>query len=174
MGLLYLITIRLIHILASVCWAGGAFTLVLFIEPTGKDLGPAGMGFIQHMVAKKGFSTFMGIVSTLTVVTGILLVWENAAGNWLAWMTMGPGLVFTVGSIVGLIVYGIGMLMVKPRGDRLGELGKEVAAAGGAPTPAQEAELERLGRELSALGRLDFVLIALSLAMMAVARYWLF
>ena len=35
-----------------------------------------------------------------------------------------------------------------------------MAAAGGPPTPAQAAELERLGRELSVLGWIDFALIA--------------
>jgi len=34
--------------------------------------------------------------------------------------------------------------------------------------------MERIGHELSSLGRVEFILIALSLALMAVARYWLF
>jgi len=53
-------------------------------------------------------------------------------------------------------------------------LGAEIRAAGGAPTPAQGAELQKIDKEMSTLGYIDFVLVALSLALMATARYWLF
>jgi len=132
------------------------------------------MTFIHHMVEKRGYSTFMGITSVLTVVSGALLFWESASGNWLAWMGTGPGMVFTLGSILGLIVFSMGMFMVKPRAERAVALTGEIQAGAGVPGVAQGEELARIGRELSSLGRVEFVLISLSLAAMAAARYWLF
>jgi len=54
MELIYFITVRLVHVMASVCWAGGAFIFVLFVEPTAKAMGAGGMAFIQHMVVRGG------------------------------------------------------------------------------------------------------------------------
>lgn len=173
MALLYLIVLRLVHVLASVCWSGGVLIFFLFIEPTSHALGPAGMAFIQHMVEKRGYSIFMGITSILTVASGALLFWEDASGDWLAWMGTGPGLVFTLGSAVGLVVFSLGMFWVKPRAERAVALAGEIQAGGGVPSAAQGEELGRIGRELSSLGRIEFLLMALSLAAMAVARYWL-
>ena len=174
MLMFYLIVLRLVHVVASVCWAGGAFIFFLFVEPTAKALAPTGMQFVQHMVVKRRYSVFMDVASTLTVLSGALLFWQDANGQWLAWMSTGPGLGFTLGAVVGIVVYFVGMFGVKPRADRMGKLGAEIRAAGGVPTPAQGAELQKLDKEMSTLGYIDFVLVALSLALMATARYWLF
>lgn len=170
----YLIVLRLVHIVASVCWAGGAFIFFLFVEPTAKALAPSGQQFVQHMIVKRRYSVFMGITSTLTVLSGALLFWQDANGQWLAWMSTGPGLGFTLGAVAGIAVYVVGTFGMKPRAERMGKLSAEIRAAGGAPTPAQAAELQKIDKEMSTLGYIDFVLVALALALMATARYWLF
>lgn len=170
--LTYLLVLRFIHIVASVCWAGGGIIFFLFVEPTAKALAPTGMQFVQYMVTKRRFSIFMVVSSTLTVLTGALLIWQHASGNWLGYMSTGPGLVFTLGSITGVVVYFIGMFGVNPRAVRLSKLGQEIQAAGGPPTPEQGAELHKLDREMSAFSLADFLLVALSLGLMATARFW--
>jgi uncharacterized membrane protein len=164
--------LRFVHIVPSVCWAGGAFVFFLFVEPTAKALAPTGMQFVQHMVIKRRFSIYMVVASTLTVLSGALLLWQDASGRWGSWLRAGPGLGFTLGSLVGIVVYCIGILGVTPRAVRLAKLGAEIQAAGGPPTPAQAAELRKLDRQMSLLGTIDFVLVALSLALMASARFW--
>lgn len=174
MSITYLLVLRFIHIVASVCWAGGGFTFFLFIEPTAKALEPTGMQFVQYMVTKRRFSIFMVVSSTLTVLTGALLLWQYASSRWLSYVQTGPGLGFTLGSMVGVAVYLIGMFGVNPRAVRLAKIGQEIQAAGGPPTPAQGAELQKLDREMSILGFADFILVALSLGLMATARFWVF
>ena len=171
---IYLLILRFVHIVASVCWAGGGFVFFLFIEPTAKALAPTGMQFVQYMVNKRRFSIFMVISSTLTVLSGALLIWQIAGGRWLSYVQTGPGLGFTLGAIVGIVVYFIGMFGVNPRAVRLAKIGQELQAAGGPPTPAQGAEMQKLDREMSLLSTIDFWLVALSLALMASARYWIF
>jgi uncharacterized membrane protein len=170
--MLTLLVLRFIHIVASVCWAGGGFIFFLFVEPTAKALAPTGMQFVDHMVTKRRFSIFMVVSSTLTVLTGAVLIWQYASGNWLSYVKTGPGLGFALGSMVGVAVYLVGMFGVNPRAVRLSKIGQEIQAAGGPPTPAQGAELQKLDREMSTLGLVDFLLVALALGLMASARYW--
>lgn len=174
MFVIYLIVLRFIHIVSSVCWAGGSFIFFLFVEPTAKKLAPEGMQFVKHMVTRGRFSIFMVISSILTVLSGAFLLWQVTGGQWLAYMQTGPGLGFTLGSIVGVVVFFIGMFGVNPRAIKLSKLGDDIQASGGPPTAAQAAEMQKLDREMSTLSAIDFVLVALSLGLMATARYWLF
>lgn len=168
----YLLVLRFVHIVASVCWAGGALIFFFFVEPTAKALAPMGSQFVQHMVTKRRYSIFMAMASTLTVLSGALLIWQIAGGRWLDYMSTGPGLGFVLGSVVGALVYLVGMFGVKPRADRMAKIGQEIQAAGGPPTPQQGAELHKLDKEMSTLGLIDIVLVAVSLTLMATARYW--
>ncbi|MGE5221310.1 MAG: hypothetical protein ACM3PY_02660, partial [Omnitrophica WOR_2 bacterium] len=145
----------------------------LFVEPTAKALAPFGMRFVQHMVVKRRYSVFMGMTSTFTVLSGALLFWQRASGQWLEYVQTGPGLGITLGSAVGIFVYFIGMFGVKPRAERMAAIGQEIEKAGVPPTPEQGVELHKLDREMSTLGVADFLLVALSLALMATARLWI-
>lgn len=168
----YMLVLRLVHIVASVCWVGGGFIFFLFVEPTAKALSPTGPQFVQHMVNKRRFNIFMVISSTLTVLSGGLLIWQVSGGDLSNYMQTGRGLGFALGSLAGVVVYFIGMFGVNPRAIKLAKLGAQIRAAGGPPTPAQGAELHRLDREMSALSLADFLLVALSLLLMSSARYW--
>lgn len=174
MSVIYLLVLRLVHIVASVCWAGGGFIFFLFVEPTAKKMAPTGMQFVQHMVTKRRFSIFMVVSSTLTLLSGVLLLLQRASGDWISYVSTGPGLGFTLGSITGIIVYFIGMFGVNPRAVKLAKIGDQIQAAGGPPTPAQGAELQKLDKEMSVLNLADFTLVAVSLVLMASARYWIF
>jgi uncharacterized membrane protein len=169
-----MLILRLVHIVSSVCWAGGGFIFFLFVEPTAKDLAPTGMQFVQHMVSKRRFSNFMVISSILTVLSGVLLIWQSAGGQWFSYVNTGPGLGFTLGSIVGIVVFFVGMFGVNPRAVKLSKIGQEIQSAGGPPTPEQGAELHKLDREMAALSLADFILVGLSLGLMASARFWVF
>jgi hypothetical protein len=79
-----------------------------------------------------------------------------------------------IGSAVGILVYFIGMFGVNPRAEQIAKIGQAIQAAGGPPTPEQGAEMHKLDREMSTLGLADFLLVALSLGLMATARYWVF
>lgn len=174
MLMFYLIVLRFLHVVASFCWAGGAFIFFLFVEPTAKALAPTGMQFVQHMVNKRRYNIFMGMTSTLTVLSGALLLWQLTGGQLSSYVQTGPGLGFGIGALVGIVVYFVGMLGIKPRAEKLARIGGEIQASGGQPTPEQGAQMMKLDREMSAISKVDFWLVALSLALMATARYWLF
>lgn len=172
--IIYLLVLRFVHVIASVCWAGGGFIFFWFVEPTAKSLAPTGMQFVQHMTGKRRFNMFMVINSTLTVLSGALLLWQLTGGDLSAYMGTGPGLGFALGSLVGIVVYFVGMFGVGPRAGKLAKIGEAIQITGGPPTPEQIAEMQKLDKEMTMYSKIDFWLVALSLALMATARYWLF
>jgi len=174
MSTFYLIVLRFVHVVASVCWAGGGFVNFMFIGPTAKDLAPAGMQFLTHMAGKRRFNPFMVINSTLTVLSGALLLWATTGGDLVTYMQTGPGLGFTLGSLTGVIVFFVGMFGIGMPLGKLTKLGEEIQKAGTPPTPEQVAEIQKLEKTVSINEKIDFALVALSLILMGTARYWLF
>lgn len=171
---LYLIVLRIIHIVAGSLWVGSAVYYFLFVEPTVKDLGSAGPKFMQSFIGKRRVPLFMNTVSSLTVAAGALLYWSTSGGLQGAWLSSGPGIGFTIGSVAGIVVYGIGFFMIRPRAERLSAIGGAIALGGGPPTAEQGAEMQQLGEEMTRIERVDVALLMVSLLTMATARYWAF
>jgi len=174
MQVFYLIVLRFLHVVASVSWAGGGFVTFLFVGPTAKDLEPAGTQFIAHMAGKRRFNMFMVINSTLTVLSGALLLWAATGGDLGTYMQTGPGLGFALGSLAGVVVYFVGMFGVGMPTGKLSQLGEQIQKAGVPPTPVQVAQIQKLDKTISFYHKVDFALVALSLILMGTARYWLF
>jgi len=174
MQMFYLIVLRFLHVVASVSWAGGGFVTFLFVGPTAKDLQPAGTQFMAHMAGKRRFNMFMVINSTLTVLSGALLLWASTGGDLISYVKTGPGLGFALGSLTGIIVYFVGMFGIGMPTGKLSQLGEAIQKAGTPPTPTQAAEMQKLDKSISFYHKVDFALVALSLTLMGTARYWLF
>jgi len=172
MGIYLTLILRIVHIVAGVCWVGGAIIHTAFIEPSVKASAPDSGKFMQYFMGRRRFGLFMNVSSGLTVLAGALLYWRASGGIQWPWVASGPGLVFTVGSVVGIAVYLLGFFMIRPRVQRLEAMGQAIGAAGGPPNPAQVAELRKVDREMSIIGRVDFVMLAIALLAMATARYW--
>lgn len=171
---IYLIVLRIVHIVAGALWVGAGVYYFLFVEPTVKELGPAGPQFMRIFIEKRRVPMFMNVVSSLTVVAGLLLFWSTSGGLQTAWLRSGPGIGYTIGSVAAFVVYGIGFFMIRPRAERLGVLGREIAVAGGPPTSAQTTELQQLDAEMTRIERVDVALLMVALVTMATARYWTF
>lgn len=129
---------------------------------------------MQYFVERQRYPIFMSIVSTLTIVSGVPLYLFASGGLQLSWISSGPGLVFTVGSVVSILTFFVGFFVIQPRAIRMGVLGKEIGMSGGPPSPAQAAELHTLDQELSRVERAEFVLLSIAMIAMATARYWIF
>ncbi len=167
-----LIVLRLIHVAGGALWAGAAVAYLFFFEPTAKGLGPVAPRFMQDLVDKRRYPIFMNVASMLTIVAGLGLFWLVSGGLSVAWITSGPGLGFTIGSVAALVAFGVGFFGIRPRAQRLGELGAMIAAAGAPPTAEQGAELQRLNAEMHTHERWDVGFLLIALVTMATARYW--
>lgn len=174
MNIYFLIFLRIVHIFAGVLWVGSAIFFLFLVKPTIISVGPSGPQFMQNLVGRQRMPQYMGMVSLLTVLAGALLYWNSSGGLQLAWITSGPGIGFTIGSLVGIAVFLMGTFMIGPTAEKLGVLGNQIASNGGTPTPAQAADLQNLDNRLTLLERLDFVMLTISLLTMATARFWVF
>jgi ribose/xylose/arabinose/galactoside ABC-type transport system permease subunit len=166
------IVFRFIHIVSAILWAGSAFAVFTFVEPTVSAMGPDGGRFMGYMVEKRKMPIVITSLSGLTVLGGIVLYLRASDGFDTDWISSGPGLGFTIGALAGIAAFLIGLTLIRPTVQRLQAIGAEVGASGGAPTPEQGAEMGRLLERMKSLGRTDFVLILIAATTMATARYW--
>lgn len=167
-----LLILRAVHIFAGVLWAGTAIFYFFLVEPAAKSLGPVGPKFMQDLIEKRRYPLYMNVASALTIIAGALLYWNTSGGLQPLWIQSGPGLGFTIGSVAAIGAYLVGFFMLRPRAERMGKLGQQIARAGGPPEPAQAAELQKLGQEIRSIERIDVILLTISLLTMATARYW--
>jgi len=82
------------------------------------------------------------------------------------------GLVLTIGAILATIAYFEGYRGVGRNVERITDLGGQIAASGGPPSPEQASTMERLQAGVKKHGQADLVLLLLAVIAMSTARYW--
>ena len=167
---LYLIVLRIFHIVAGVFWAGGAFALVGFISPAATQAGPAGGKFMQRLTLGTRWIMTVSAAAGVSVLTGVLLYWRASGGLRPEWITTGTGIAFTVGGLAALIALFVGV-QVAGNSRKLAELGQRIEAAGGPPSPQDASQLAALQARLQTLGTVTATLLVITLLTMASARY---
>jgi uncharacterized membrane protein len=169
-----LIGLRILHIVGGTAWVGGAIIYHLFLEPTAKAATPGSQQFMQYFIVRRRYPVYMTVSSLAVNLSGVLLFWRSSGGLTPNWITSGPGLVFSLGSVLAIIAFGMGMFILSPTAKRLMGLGQALQAAGGPPLPEQMSELHHLEKTMNQVGWTEFALMLVSLLTMAVARYWWF
>ena len=84
-------------------------------------------------------------------------------------MTSSFGLVLTIGGVLATISAFVGAIGVGMNVTRTVDLGGEIAASGGPPTPEQQSRLDQLGKTLERHGKTDLILLVLAVLAMATA-----
>lgn len=166
--LVYITVLRIIHIVAGVCWIGGNIIQAGFLEPTAHATAPESGRFMDYLMFRRRFGMFMSVSALLTIVAGALLYWYRSGGQIGTWMMTGSGMAFTVGSVLGLAAAAVGFFVMAPTAGQMGKIGHSIQ---GAPTAVQLAELDQLRSRMSQAGRIEVVAGVLSLLLMASARY---
>ena len=166
-----MIVLRLFHIFAGVFWVGAGLMAIAVLVPFTQFAGEEGKRFGQRFMSQSKYGMFMGIASMLTVLSGALMYWRVSNGFRLTWLTSPTGIVLTIGALAGILALVLGMTVHSPTGARLAALGKEIAAAGGAQTPAQAQTLGQLQARIAKANRWSAVLLITATIGMAIARY---
>lgn len=148
----------------------GSAVLYLFIlVPAVRSSETAGQKFMQNFGPR--FGAMMGLVTTVTVLSGALLYARFFTGGIsFIWMT-GTGLAFTIGAVAALGSYVLGSAYFGKMQEKIGAFGAQMASAGGPPQPEQIAQMNRLQSTLMKAYQFDFVLLMVAMLAMAVARY---
>lgn len=167
----YLVVLRIVHILAGAFWVGAAFTTILFLQPTAREVGPAAGPFMAHLAGKKKLVDWVLRAAGLTVLAGVLMYWRVTGG--LEWdrITSAYGLSLTIGALSAIAAFSLGLSVVRPTIMATLAIGRDVAASGGPPTPEQAAQLQSLQQRGKAVGRVIVPLLVIAVSGMAAARY---
>lgn len=139
-----------LHVLSGVIWAGGAIAAGFFFLPAVLESGAAG-GVVMAGVTKRKFPIAITAAAGMVVLTGVRLYMIRFTSTWLG---SPEGIVLTLGGLLGLAAFIIGIFFQKPTVERLSALGAKVAASGAPPSPAQMAEMTILRERLKKVGRL--------------------
>jgi uncharacterized membrane protein len=165
------ILLRLVHVGSGILWVGGSVVFFLFVEPTASELGPDAEKFMQRMIVKRRLPIYFLVLSSLTVIAGLVLYWMDSDGLRAVWIGTSLGLALTVGGIAALIAFVGGNALIKPNIDRIAAIAASIKAGGGPPSQAQLGELQAVQRRLRTIGLVDTVLLAVAVVAMVSARY---
>lgn len=168
-NLYVILVLRVLHVAGGILWVGAATFYLFLLIPAVKSSESAGQKFMQNLGPRMG--PFMGLVTTVTVLSGALLYARFFTGGISFIWTTGAGAAFTVGAVAALASYVIGSTVFGKTQEKIGALGAAMAAAGGPPKPEQVTEMNRLQTFLMKAYRFDFVLLVVAMLAMAVARY---
>jgi hypothetical protein len=109
----------------------------------------------------------------VTVVAGWVLWFGDmnlvGFGDWIG---SSFGIVLTIGGLAAAGAFFAGLIGVPPNLKRLAEIGNEVEASGGPPSPEQQAEMSSIQGRMRTLSWLDLSLLGIAVFCMATARYW--
>ena len=112
--MIYPLTLKLIHIFFGIIWAGGIFIMVLFIMPAAKKLGSDGGKFMQQLAQTNNFLIVLNISAILTILSGALIFWRISANMDTDWLKSGYGIFLSIGSILALTAYLLGLFVQRP------------------------------------------------------------
>ena len=164
-------TLRLIHILGGVYWAGTMFFFVTFLEPSLRSLGPDG-GKVMIRLFERGYMKVLPIVAILTVLSGLWLLWILSAGFQPSYMGSPLGIGLSSGGTLAIIALLIGLIVMRPVGARIWEIARQLPQETSEATRnALLAEMGKLRERTVFAGRLIFGLLVGAVALMALARY---
>ncbi len=143
-------TLLLLHVFFGILWAGGGIAAGLVFVPSVLDAGPAG-GAVMAGVLKRRFPVVMTVAAVLVILSGLRLYSMRFS---MAFLGTPEGIVLTLGAVLGLGAFVLGVFVQRPVAQRLGALGAQIQAGGKPPTPEQTAELGSLRERLGKVARL--------------------
>ena len=169
-----MLVLRFFHVVAGALWFGSAFLFAGFVGPTAAELGAEAGPVMRGLIKKRRATKVIAGLAITTVAVGWALWLKNAVAypSVVDWVTSSFGLVLTIGGVLATVAAYFGITGIGNNVEKLVEIGDEVAASGGPPTPEQGAQMAHLGAEIQKHSRIDLVLLFLAVAAMATARYW--
>ena len=169
-----MIVLRLFHVVGGALWFGSAFLFAGFVGPAAAETVPSSGVVMSNVIKKRRVATVLAGLAITTVIAGWALWVKNALGypSIVDWVTSSYGLVLTIGGIAATAAAYFGITGIGNNVEKLVEIGDEVAASGGPPTPEQGARMAHLGAEIEKHSKIDLVLLFIAVIAMATARYW--
>src|SRR5258708_3291873 len=111
----------LVHVVSSLIWGASAILGGFFLVPAMLEAGPAG-GQVMGGMMKRGYTPFIGISAVLALVSG---VWLYSLRFSPAWAATPEGIVLSLGGLLGISAWAIGLTRMRPLSEKMGKLSQE-------------------------------------------------
>ena len=174
MELRYLmIVLRLVHILSGIFWLGAILVMTFFLMPAMRTSGADGMRFMGQVMQQRRLQTYVVVSMALTLLAGLAMFGVLSSGGG-AWARSRMGMVLSIGAVLAIVASAIGSIVARPAGLKLLAIAQrmqQTKGSGGTPSPADAAEMQALQDRIGGTQKLIAILLVLSAATMAVARY---
>ena len=171
--LVFIVVLRLLHIVTGIFWVGAALMLTFFISPAVQATQESGQKFISHLMQKTPFNKIIISTSLISVSAGLTLYGIDSGRFQSGWMSSGPGIGFGLGGLAGLLGLHFGFQQNR-HSTALTQLGQELQGQGKPPTEDQLKSLQTLQAQLKTGGQLNAFFLLLASILMATARFWVF
>ncbi|HTV95864.1 MAG TPA: DUF2269 family protein [Steroidobacteraceae bacterium] len=166
-----LLIARVLHVVASTLWGGGAILIAAYLLPAIRAAGPAGSAVMRQLTVVRKLPEALAAIGIVAIVSGGYLYWVDSRGLQASWLASGCGLAYAAGGLASLAAAAIGLGINIPTANRMGSLAQALHASGAPPTPEQSQILGRFAVRIARGTRAVAVLLALAVTAMAVARY---
>lgn len=165
-----IVSMRVIHILAGVYWAGTGLLMAAAIGPTAQSLKEDASKFMNYLYAKSRYSPLITAAAILTTLSGLVLYWR-LFGFSLA-LNSAAQTALTIGAIAGLLAFFHGAFSLGRKSDRIKTITLEVESVGGPPSPEQIQEIQELQEGIGKGGALSTVLMVIAILGMSLSEYF--
>jgi uncharacterized membrane protein len=167
---IYLLVLRLVHVVAAIVWGGGALIMEFFIGRSIAGTGESGQKFAQHLMNTVKMHKFMIAAAASTVVAGGLLYWHDSNGLSSAWMHSNAGIGFGIGSFFGLIAFIFGAIFGASNA-KLAQVGAQIQ---GKPSDEQMIQIQAIQKRIKTVSPIHVYSMLIAMIFMATARYFVF
>jgi len=165
-----MITLRVVHIVGGAFWVGALVFVARFLMPSLRAIGPQGAPIMDQLVRVRRLPIAMMGAAIMTILSGVILMWQASGGFQPAWMATGPGRFFSMGGGLAILAAILGMAINTPAARRIGVITAAIQARGGAPSSEESTQLQKLQARVGVTAVVVAVLVVLATAFMASAR----
>src|SRR5215208_5349272 len=141
-----LLILRFIHILSAIAWLGSGIFTAFFLIPA-VSTSPTTMMEVLAGLRRRRFFAIMPIVATLTILSGLRLLWIDSAGFASSYFVSATGKAFSWGGLAAIVAYIVSYGVAFPLNRKLAKVG------GQAKDATSGLERDRLSSELNRLRR---------------------
>jgi uncharacterized membrane protein len=167
---LLVVILSLMHVVAGSLWVGFAVFISFMLGPVIDDAGPGAAG-IMPALGRRGIMTVLPVLAMGTVLSGIGLYWRGAGGQFGAVARSAQGLALGLSGLAAVVALLVGILVTRPAMMGAGALLQSLASAPAEERAQRLATATALRARGVRAGRYGAVLLLLSAAGMAVAKY---
>lgn len=162
-----MVTLRLLHIVFGVFWAGSAIFFAFILQPRLRSLGPDIQARVMGALIPVMGPALIGS-AVITIAAGMTLALRLRWGRLDTFLDHPWGWAILIGFVVsiGAFTTGATTMVLASRMLRLGSAIRERT-----PTPEEAAWMQRVALRLPRLGRATAVMVIIALGTMASARF---